>query len=63
MKILLNTDTHIESNEALAAQINTVIEQALVHFEKHITRIEVHLSDENGDKKGQQYLSDCADAL
>ena len=53
MKIQFNTDTHIEGTEALANQVNTVIEKALIRFEKHITRIEVHLSDENSDKKGQ----------
>lgn len=53
MKIQFNTDVNIEGTEALADQVNTIIEQSLIRFEKHITRIEVHLSDENGDKKGQ----------
>ena len=53
MKIQLNTDAHIEGTEALAAQVNTTLKQALARFAEHITRIEVHLSDENGGKNGQ----------
>ena len=54
MKIQLNTDTHIEGTEALAAQVNATIEQALERFDEHLTRVEGHLSDENGGKSGQQ---------
>jgi ribosomal subunit interface protein len=54
MKIQLNTDVHIDGTEALAAQVSATIEQALQRFSTHITRVEVHLSDENGDKSGQQ---------
>lgn len=54
MKIQLNTDVHIDGTEALAAQVSVTIEQALEHVSAHITRVEVHLSDENGDKSGQQ---------
>ncbi|MGK2897465.1 MAG: HPF/RaiA family ribosome-associated protein [Burkholderiaceae bacterium] len=52
MKIQLNTDVHIEGTEALAAQVGATVEQALERFSEHITRVEVHLSEENGDKKG-----------
>ncbi|MCQ9379899.1 HPF/RaiA family ribosome-associated protein [Methyloversatilis sp. XJ19-49] len=54
MKIQLNTDVHIEGNEALAAQVSATVGQALERFSEHVTRVEVHLSDENGDKSGQQ---------
>ena len=54
MKIQLNTDIHIDGTEALAAQVAATVEQALEHFSAHITRVEVHLSDENGGKSGQQ---------
>jgi ribosome-associated translation inhibitor RaiA len=53
MKIQLNTDVHIEGTEALAAQVATTVEQALERFSDHVTRVEVHLSDENGGKSGQ----------
>lgn len=54
MKIQFNTDVNIKGTEALAAKVSATIEQALQHVSAHITRIEVHLSDENGDKSGQQ---------
>jgi ribosome-associated translation inhibitor RaiA len=54
MKIQLNTDVNIEGSEALAAQVSATIEQALERFREHVTRVEVHLSDENGGKSGQQ---------
>jgi ribosome-associated translation inhibitor RaiA len=54
MKIQLNTDIHINGNEALAAQISATIEQALDRFSEHITRVEVHLADENAGKSGQK---------
>ncbi len=54
MKIQFNTDVHIDGTEALAAQVSTTVEQALERFSAHITRVEVHLSDENGRKRGQE---------
>jgi len=52
MQIQLNTDHNIEGHEALATQVSSVVESALKRFSDHITRVEVHLSDENSDKKG-----------
>lgn len=52
MKIQLNTDVHIDGTEALAAQVSTTVEQALERVSAHISRVEVHLSDENGGKNG-----------
>ena len=54
MKIQLNTDVHINGTEALAAKVSATVEQALARFGEHVTRVEVHLSDENGGKSGQQ---------
>jgi len=52
MQIQINTDRNIECHEALAAQLTGVVESALSRDSDHITRVEVHLSDENSDKKG-----------
>lgn len=52
MQIQINTDHNIEGHEALVAQISGVVESALSRFSDHITHVEVHLSDENSDKKG-----------
>jgi ribosome-associated translation inhibitor RaiA len=53
MKVLVNTDRNIEGHEALAAHVSRVVEAALRRISEHIARVEVHLSDENGDKSGQ----------
>ena len=52
MKVLINTDRNIEGHEALAAEVSGVVESALSRFSDVITRVEVHLSDENSDKNG-----------
>jgi ribosome-associated translation inhibitor RaiA len=52
MKIQVNTDASIEGREALAAHVSGVVEHALHRFQDHLTRIEVHLSDQNGNKGG-----------
>ena len=52
MKIQVNTDTHIDGHERLATHVSATIEHALKRFTDHVTRVEVHLSDENGDKTG-----------
>ncbi len=51
MQIQMNTDGNIEGREGLATHINSVVESALSRFSDQITRVEVHLSDENSDKK------------
>lgn len=52
MTIQINTDKNINGTEALTAQYEAQIESELTRFSDHITRIEVHLSDENGHKDG-----------
>lgn len=53
MQILVNTDNNIEGRERLTAHVTGVLEGAFDRFRDRITRIEVHLSDENGGKTGQ----------
>jgi ribosome-associated translation inhibitor RaiA len=53
MQIQINTDHNIEGREKLADYLKGVIEDALSRFSDRITRIEVHISDQNGDKRGQ----------
>lgn len=52
MQIEINTDHNIEGREALSAHIREVVGHTLAHEAAHITRIEVHVSDENGPKSG-----------
>ncbi len=53
MQVQINTDYNIEGHEALAAQVRSIVESALRQSSTHITRVEVHLSDENSSKNGQ----------
>jgi ribosome-associated translation inhibitor RaiA len=52
MQVLINTGHNIEGGEALAAQFRGAVESALDRSSDRITRVEVHLSDENGQKHG-----------
>ena len=50
MQIQVQTDHNIEGREALVNHVSEVVASALGRFSDHITRVEIHLSDENGDK-------------
>lgn len=51
MKIQINTDKNIPEHEAPGHSVETILEQVLARFRDQITRIEVHLSDENSAAK------------
>ena len=51
MLIQVNTDSNVELDQALLQEAQAVVENALVHFGGQLTRVEVHLSDVNSDKK------------
>ena len=53
MQVQVSTDHNIEGHEVFTGQIRGVVESALSRFSDHITRVEVHLSDENSRKSGQ----------
>ena len=52
MTIQFNTDHNINGSEAVRAPFIALISEELNRFSDHITRVEVHLSDENGNKAG-----------
>ncbi len=52
MIIQFNTDNNINSSEILRKPLINLISEELSRFDKHITRVEVHLSDEDGNKDG-----------
>ncbi len=52
MKVQVNTDKHIENSDRLESFINDKMGQALSRFEDKLTRLEVHLTDQNGEKSG-----------
>lgn len=52
MQIQTNTDRNITGSEGLAAQASAIVKGALARFSDQITRVEIHLSDENGARGG-----------
>lgn len=52
MKIQVNTDHSVDGSEALDQQVEAEVQSALGRFEDRLTRVEVHLADESGDKHG-----------
>ncbi|MBD1550829.1 HPF/RaiA family ribosome-associated protein [Pseudomonas sp. C2L12B] len=52
MHIQVNSDNHIQGGSRLEHWVRSTLEAALERFEEDLTRIEVHLRDENGDKPG-----------
>jgi ribosome-associated translation inhibitor RaiA len=52
MQIQVNTSNGVENKDALERWANEEIKQALDRFSADVTRIEIHLSDENHDKRG-----------
>lgn len=52
MQIQFNTDSTIEGHERLQTYFTEELEKSLSRFGDKITRVEVHLGDENKDKFG-----------
>ncbi|MCE3606019.1 HPF/RaiA family ribosome-associated protein [Massilia sp. P8910] len=50
MQININTDKTIERHQGLDDHVQSVVTAAVSRFSEHITRVEVHLSDENSQK-------------
>jgi len=52
MTIQFNTDNNIAGSVELRAPLISLISEELSRFSHQITRLEVHLTDENGPKEG-----------
>ena len=52
MLIEVNTDKHIEGSARMTAYFSDTLHEALDRFQDQITRVQVHLSDENAEKQG-----------
>lgn len=53
MEILINTDNNISGDEEMRTTLKATIANAFDRFSEHLTRIEVKLSDEDGDKNSE----------
>lgn len=51
MQIQVNTDRNIQGSEERTEQVRSEVENALRRFGDWVTRVEVHLSDENSSSK------------
>jgi ribosome-associated translation inhibitor RaiA len=51
MQILVNSDNHIKNADS--PTVRSIVGAAVDRFETRITRLEVHLSDTNGPKHGE----------
>ena len=56
MHIQVNANQHIQGGDSLRVHVETTLQDALAHFRDEITRVEVHLSDENSHKGGDDDL-------
>jgi ribosome-associated translation inhibitor RaiA len=52
MTIQFNTDKTIKWDERHEEHFTTLITEGLKRYSSHLTRLEIHLSDENGAKDG-----------
>ncbi|MEO5995715.1 MAG: HPF/RaiA family ribosome-associated protein [Chitinophagaceae bacterium] len=52
MNIQLNTDKNLSVHEEFGTKLDDLLSKELSRFSEYITRLEVHLSDENGSKEG-----------
>lgn len=52
MQIRVNGGEHVTATEALGTSVSAFIERELARFAHQITRVEVHMSDENAVKGG-----------
>lgn len=54
MQILIRSDNNIHVNATRATELEAIVEHAMRHCSQHVTRVEMHLSDINGAKPGQE---------
>lgn len=52
MQIQFNTDKNITGSEGLIATSTSLVSEELSRYSQQITRVEVHFSDEDGNKEG-----------
>jgi ribosomal subunit interface protein len=50
MQIQFNTDESVDGSEALGRHAEEVTRKSLERFSEHVTRVEIHVSDVNGEK-------------
>jgi ribosome-associated translation inhibitor RaiA len=56
MQVQVNSNQSIQTHDALERWVTTELHSTLDRFKNDITRIEVHLSDENSDKASDNHM-------
>lgn len=59
MLIQVNTDNHTEGSEELTRRVEAVIHSALGRFGDRLTRVEVHLTDQNSSHRSGDQDKRC----
>src|SRR5690349_5303588 len=54
MQVQVHTDNHVNGSAGLTAHVESVVTGALERFGNRVTRVEVHIGDENAHKGGEQ---------
>jgi ribosomal subunit interface protein len=60
MHVQLTTDNHIEGSAKLTSYVQSLVTDSLQRFNGRLTRVEVHLSDENSGKKSGSNDKRCS---
>jgi hypothetical protein len=55
MQILANTDEHVDAVPDLVERVRNEILKSLSRFSQRVTRVDVHLSDQNADRRGNEF--------
>lgn len=50
MQVIINTDHNVNLTEESIGVMESLVESTLGHFDSHLTRVEVHLSDESAGR-------------
>lgn len=54
MDVQINTTNNVEGREALCLHLEGAARERLSRFEDRLTRVEIHVADENGDRETGQ---------
>ncbi|UCJ16589.1 HPF/RaiA family ribosome-associated protein [Pseudomonas sp. MM211] len=54
MQVMVNSGKHVDTSMAFKTDIRGRVRDKLQRYEEHLTRVEIHLSDENALKSGPQ---------
>lgn len=57
MQIHVTTDNHINGSEGLTSHVEAVVTEAVDRFGDRVTRVDVHLGDDNSHKRGGHWCT------